>query len=203
MKIPRREETESFLAEAGRMNPGPWVQHSREVAKAAQAIARRHPRLDADAAYILGCLHDIGRRFGVTDMRHALDGYTFLHGQGFDDAARICLTHSHAVKDINAVASRWDCTPAEYAFVRDYLAAVEYNDYDRLIQLCDALALPSGPCLMEKRLVDIALRYGLNDFTLPRWQACFELQRHFEQIIGGSIYALLPEVVENTFGALG
>ena len=29
-----------------------------------------------------------------------------------------------------------------------------YDDYDRLVQLCDALALPSGFCLLEKRFVD-------------------------------------------------
>lgn len=32
-----------------------------------------------------------------------------------------------------------------------------YDDYDRLVQLCDSLALPSGFCLLEKRFVDVAL----------------------------------------------
>ena len=33
----------------------------------------------------MGLLHDIGRREGVTGMRHTLDGYRYLLEQGFDD----------------------------------------------------------------------------------------------------------------------
>lgn len=69
-----------------------------------------------------------------------------------------------------------------------------------LIQLCDALALPGGFCLIEKRLVDVALRHGTNPYTIPKWKAFLEIQREFEETIGGSIYALLPGVIENTFG---
>ena len=74
-----------------------------------------------------------------------------------------------------------------------------YDDYDRLVQLCDALALPSGFCLLEKRFVDVALRYGTPPATIPRWKKILELRRHFEEKTGGSIYALLPGIVENTF----
>ncbi len=95
MKIPTRVEAEGFIEEAGKMNPGPWVEHSLYVAKAAEAIARTHPRLDAEAAFVMGILHDIGRREGIAGMRHVIDGYTFLMEKGFDEAARICLTHSY------------------------------------------------------------------------------------------------------------
>ncbi len=50
----------------------------------------------------------------------------------------------------------------------DFLAKTEYDDYDRLLQLSDALALPDGLCLIEKRLVDGALRHGVNAFKLPK-----------------------------------
>jgi hypothetical protein len=53
---------------------------------------------------------------------------------------------------------------------------------------------------MEKRLLDVTLRYGPNDFTTRKWQAFFKIQRDFEEVIGKSIYSLLPNVVENTFG---
>jgi len=88
----------------------------------------------------------------------------------------------------------------ERKFVKDYLAGIEYTEYDRLIQLSDALALPSGFCLIEKRLMDVALRYGLNDYTLLKWKATLNLQQEFEQAIGQSIYGILPGVVSNTFG---
>ena len=104
MNIPSFEQAEAFIKEAQRLNPGPWVQHSFFVGKAAESIAQHHPRLDSQTAFILGYLHDIGRRSGVADMRHTLDGYHFLAEKGFDYAARICITHVFPLKHINSVA---------------------------------------------------------------------------------------------------
>ena len=200
MNIPDLAEAEQLLAEAEARNPGPWVAHSRYVALAARNIAEVHPDLDAEAAYILGLLHDIGRQEGVTDNRHMLDGYTFLGRLGYLDAARICLTHSFPLQDVRATGGRWDCSDEEFSFVKTSLHGLEYDDYDRLLQLCDALALPSGFVLIEKRLLDVSLRYGVNSFTVAKWQAFLNLQAYFEKAIGGSIYRVLPGVVETTFG---
>ena len=71
-----------MLHEAEALNPGPWVAHALHVAEAASAIAGAHPEMDGETAYILGYLHDIGRRAGVTGMRHVLDGYNYLHSLG-------------------------------------------------------------------------------------------------------------------------
>ncbi len=201
MRIPDRATAEMLLREAGACNPGPWVNHSRRVAEAAQAIAARLPGLDPEAAYVLGLLHDMGRRAGVTGMRHVLDGYRHLAALGYEDAARIAMTHSFAVKDLRAIFGAWDCTAEELRFIEQYLAAVEYDDYDRLIQLCDALAMAEGFVLMDKRMVDVALRYGgLNDRILAKWRTTFDIKRDFEARMGCSIYSLLPGVVANTFG---
>jgi hypothetical protein len=197
--IPSLEQAESYLIEPGQLNPGPWVSHSRYVANAARAIALHHPHLDPDCAYILGSLHDIGRRFGVSGMRHVLDGYRFLASEGHEQAGRICLTHSYPLPGEPVGASPWDGSDEELEFVRDYLAGIEYDDYDKLIQVCDAIALPTGYCLMEKRLVEVAMRYGLDEHTLQRWQAYFVVKNEIEQAIGASIYRLLPGVIENTF----
>ena len=104
---------------------------------------------------------------------------------------------------LTAVAAQtgaWDCPPQEKRFVQEYLDGLEYDDYDRLIQLCDALSLPGGPCLLEKRLVDVALRHGVNALTLAKWRAYVELRRDVEARAGTSVYRLLPGVVETTFG---
>ncbi len=133
-------------------------------------------------------------------MRHVIDGYNFLIDEGYPDAARICLTHSYPLADVNAGSSPWDGSTSERKFVAEYLAKIEYTPYDRLIQLCDAICLPTGPVLMEKRLLDVTLRHGPNAFTTRKWQAFFDIQKEFEKAIGKSIYSLLPNVVENTFG---
>ncbi len=190
-----------MLLEAGNRNPGLWVAHSQHVALAAETIARHHQQLDPENAYCIGLLHDIGRQVGPTNMRHVLDGYRFLTDLGFPDAARFCLTHSFVIQDVHAHAGVWDCSPAELEFVRTELAIVRYSEYDRLIQMCDALALPQGFCLLEKRLVDVALRHGINEYTLPRWRATFALRQHFDQAVGRSIYELLPGIFETTFAS--
>jgi putative nucleotidyltransferase with HDIG domain len=192
MLLPCIEESHVLLHEAEKLNPGEWVPHSLFVARAAAAIAAAMPDMDADAAYILGLLHDIGRREGVMDVRHAITGYRFLKGLGYPAAARICITHCFPLQDIRAVGDNWDGSPQELQFIAAYIQPLVYDDYDRLIQLCDALAKPDGFCLLEQRFVDVALRRGINEFTLDRWRATFDIQRQFETVCGTSIYRLLP-----------
>ena len=202
MDYPSIEQTHQLLEEAEAISPGPWIKHSYLVGQAARLIAERHYALDQSIAYVLGCLHDIGRRDGATSMRHVLVGYHIMIGYGYPTAARISITHAFPVKDIYAVHGEWDCSQAEMEFVQQYLNQITYDDYDRLIQLCDAVSLTSGYSLIEKRLVDISLRRGLSERILPRWKAYMQLKEGFENEIGCSIYALLPGVVENTFGDL-
>lgn len=114
-------------------------------------------------------------------------------------AARICITHAFMIQDIQSSIGTFDMPEDDREFIRQYVNCSVYDDYDRLVQLCDALALPSGFCLLEKRFVDVAMRYGTNDYTIPRWKAILAIMDHFEQIIGGSIYTLLPGVIENSF----
>jgi hypothetical protein len=203
LQIPTLQQAEALLSEAGARNPGPWVPHSRNVAEAAQRIAARVPGMDGEAAYVLGLLHDMGRREGVTGMRHVLDGYRRLSQLGYEHAARINMTHSFANGDIREVFGEWDCSDEELAFIEAYLARIEFDDYDRLIQLCDALAMADGFVLMEKRLVDVAVRYGaevgVSAYSIRKWRKKFEIRADFERRLGCSIYDLLPGVVENTF----
>ena len=198
--VPSIDEATLLLDEGRIFNPGPWIEHSLNVGKAAELIAELDEELDKDIALVLGMLHDIGRRYGKTYMRHSIDGYNFAIGKGYNLLARISITHCFPYKNVDEVCGKWDCTDLEYAFVKEYLDNIEYSDYDKLIQLCDVLALPLGFCLIEKRLVDVVLRYGFSKYTIEKWKSTFEIQRYFEERIGMSIYNILPNVVENTFG---
>lgn len=73
------------------------------------------------------------------------------------------------------------------------------TEYYKLIKLCDYLSLASGFALIEKRLVAISLRGGINEYTLPTWKSTFENKQYFEEKIRKSIYSLLPNIRENTF----
>lgn len=202
MQIPSRAEAEQLLQAAAQSNPGLWPSHVRYVALAAQAIAAHHPELQPEVAYVLGLLHDIGRG-KPGRIRHIVEGYNLLSHLGYPDAARICLTHGYPLKTLDADVDpphKWDLSQEEVAFVRSFLEHAEYTEYDRLIQLCDSLALPTGFCTLEKRQFDIALRYGVGDWSVRRWQAYLGLLEHFNQAIGRPVYSLLDGIVENTLG---
>ena len=190
---------EEVLIRAHEANPGPWADHSRYVALACRNIARRCPHLDEETAYVYGLLHDIGRHAGVTSERHLIDGYRYCTERGWEKAAQICISHAFMVKDIASSIGVFDMPEEDKRFMDEFVRNAVYDDYDRLVQLCDALALPTGFCLLEKRFVDVALRYGTHPFTVARWKAVLDIKAHFEQIIGCSIYDLLPGVIENSF----
>lgn len=194
MNLPSLYEAEQLIADAERRNPGPWVSHSLFVSRAAEMIASADPSMDSQAAAVLGLLHDIGRREGVTGMRHVLDGYNYLMEMDYPAAARISLTHSFPTKNAAEGAGGWDGTIEEFQFVQNHLDQIQYDLYDHLIQLCDSLALPDRFCIMEQRLVDVVMRYGFSEYTIPKWKAYFAIKSEFEQRINGSIYAVLPGI---------
>lgn len=191
MSLPTLIEAEKLLHDAEQRNPGSWIGHSNTAAFCARAIAERCDNINADTAYILGLLHDIGRREGVTDMRHIVDGYRYMKSLGHDICARICLTHSFPYKDIRSYNGQNDCATEETEFIKSFLDNAEYDDYDRLIQLCDALALPDGATYIEKRLVDVVMRRGFNDLTIQKWKAFLDLKGYFDKKTVTDIYKLI------------
>ncbi len=206
MKLPDDISVKSWLKEGYKRNPGPWVKHSEQVANAAQIIATRIDNLNDNTAYMMGLIHDIGRIEGIAQERHTIDGYNFLKANGFEKLARICITHCFPNKNIDANIGVWDCNEKELEFIKTFLGNCEYNDYDRLIQLCDCFSMEDKYVLIEKRLIDVVLRYNLKNQVslrvpiLEKWQKYLELKDYFTKIIGKSIYSLLPNVIENSFG---
>lgn len=193
-----RAIAEEALKEAEHANPGPWAYHSRYVAMACRNIACRCPGLDGDLAYIYGLLHDIGRYAGVTSERHLIDGYRYCMERGWEKAAQICITHSFMVKDISSSIGVFDMPPEDKAFLAAFVEKAVYDDYDLLVQMCDALALPTGFCLLEKRFVDVAIRYGTHPAMAERWKVILRIKEQLEARMGCSIYDCLPGVVENS-----
>ena len=192
------QQANEQLQTAYQKNPGPWVEHSRSVAENARRIAEHTDCLDPDTAYTMGLLHDIGRAAGISGIRHIFDGYDRMNELGQPTIARICLTHSFPLKNIHAFQGSFDCSKQQLAFLQRFLDSCSYDNYDRLIQPCDALSLPSGACILEKRLVDVALRHGVNDLSLEKWRAFLQLKQHFDRLCRCNLYTLLPNVLENS-----
>lgn len=188
---PSRSEAEALLCEAEACNPGPWGDHSRTAAHCAACIARCCG-LDPDKAYVLGLLHDIGRRFGKRHLGHVADGFAYMTQLGWDEPARVCLSHSFPDQSLDSYVGRRDTTPAETALLERELGRMEYDVYDHLIQLCDALAGSEGVLEIEARMEDVRRRYGA--YPQTKWDANLALLRRFERACGGqSIYDVVDK----------
>ena len=194
-----KQTAELALEKASESNPGAWVDHSRYVAEACKNIAWHCKHLSAGQAYIFGLLHDIGRYAGVSSEKHLIDGYRYCMERGWEKMAQICISHAFMIQDINTSIGKFDMNDEDYLFMKEFVENAVYDDYDRLVQLCDSLALPTGFCLLEKRFVDVTLRYGIHPATIVRWKKVLEIKEIFEKEIGRSVYSLLPGVVENSF----
>lgn len=195
-----RAFAETLLEKCVAKNPGPWREHSYAVAQAAEKIARAvnenaaatgstTPLLNPDFAYTCGLLHDIGRQMGYTYMAHVYDGYHFLKNLGYDQLAKICLTHSFNLHNIDDYIGKIDITDSQYEEIKTLLAATEYDDYDRLIQLLDSTCGADGTKNMEARMNDVKQRYGY--YPEGKWNKNFELKDYFEKLMGRDLYEVI------------
>ena len=74
---------------------------------------------------------------------------------------------------------------------RAALALKLSNDYDKLIQLCDAVATDTGFVLPEQRFVGLVFKYGFNSFTIQKWKAVLQLKKDFSERLNEDVNLLL------------
>ena len=189
--IPSREEAERMIREAEAINPGPWGDHCRVAAHCAERIAARCEGMNPDKAYVVGLLHDIGRRFGGRHLGHVADGYSYMMSLGYDEVARICLTHSFNNQSMDGYIGKIDTTEEELALIQTELAKITMDDYDRLIQLCDSLAGAEGVLDMEERMGDVKRRYGY--YPEDKWNINLELKKLFEDRMQADLYVVVDK----------
>ncbi len=185
---PTVQEAEGLIKTAEERNPGPLGDHSRTAAFCARRIAEK-VGLDGEKAYVLGLLHDIGRHFGVRHLGHVYDGYRYMMDLGYPDAAKICLTHSFNQPKLEVYIGKFDISQEQQQELQALLHATVYDDYDRLIQLCDCLAGNGQVMDMEARMLDVKKRYGF--YSQEKWDTNMALKRYFEEKAGMDIYELL------------
>jgi hypothetical protein len=191
--LPTKEQAIDLLNQGYEKNPGPWKDHSIIVAKCAYYIAQKCTSINPEKALIFGLLHDIGRREGVTHLAHIIDGYHYLMSLGFDEPARICITHSFAIKDINTAIGTNDISNNEYNEICKLLEMYVYDDYDLLIQLCDSISFATGSGNIIERMNDVKKRYG--NYPKNKWDKHIEILNYFENKTGLDINHLGIDLV--------
>jgi len=198
--FPSKHEAELLLQAGYDENPGLWVDHCKITARAAETIANKCS-MDAERAYVSGLLHDIGysefRDFKGRTC-HIILGRDKMLNKGYGAIARICLSHSFTLKEIGAYGgsdTNWSETEKES--IINFLANTDFNDYDKLIQLCDSLATAESVCLMEKRMMGVVRRHGFSEYTVRKWEATFALKKYFDSLCGESIYNFFADEIVN------
>ena len=186
---PSKEEADNLLKEAEQCNPGPWADHCRTAAMCAEKIALLCDGMDSEKAYVLGLLHDIGRKFGFKHLGHVYDGYQYMRELGYKDVAKICLTHSFSAQDFQLYIGRFDISEEQQEELKQALSMAVYDDYDRLIQLCDCLSGAECVMNMEERMANVKRRYG--KYPQEKWDANMGLKRYFEEKAGKDIYEIV------------
>ena len=189
--LPTKEKAEEILKEAERCNPGPWGNHSRTAAHCAERIAFYCDDMDSEKAYILGLLHDIGRKFGVRHLGHVSDGYSYMMSLGYDEVARVCMTHSFTDGTTKDYVGKFDTSEEELELIQTTIKNIELDEYDKLIQLCDAMAGSEGVMNMEDRMNDVRRRYGY--YSRQKWDSNMALRNHFEQKMGLDLYVAVEK----------
>ena len=90
---------------------------------------------------------------------------------------------------VSKYIGKFDITEEETEELRLALAAMKFDEYDKLIQLCDSLAAAEGVVDMKERMEDIRRRYG--QYPQSKWDKNMELKTYFEQKAGKDIYTVV------------
>ncbi|MCM1048384.1 MAG: HD domain-containing protein [Clostridiales bacterium] len=186
--IPTREKAEELLRDAEKCNPGDWGKHSQVVAMCAEKVAAACKDMNPEKAYVLGLLHDIGRKFGIKHMGHIYDGYRYMTELGYDEVARICLSHSFSIQRLEDYVGNRDITVEQQEELYKLLNEMVYDDYDKLIQVCDSLA-GTEVVDMEERMADVKRRYGA--YPQDKWDKNLALKAYFEEKMQRDIYEVV------------
>ena len=167
-----------------------WITHSICVANTASVIAKEL-NLDVEYAKTLGYIHDYGKAVGDFS-KHDMNGFNYLKDLGYDEEYySICLTHGYLNNDVMCAAGG---IPRDIPFRAEYIKTHEYSIYEKLICLCD-LMCAQEVIGIDKRLIDIIIRYGAYSNTQYHVKEVYKLKKYFDDLLGYNLYNLFPEMM--------
>lgn len=168
-----------------------WIDHSICVGYVAGVIAKAL-NLDEEKAQTLGYIHDIGKKVGPFHL-HIINGYYYLKKLGYDEEyCSISLVHSYL--NNNAYCTAGGIPKNEK--LKNYIKNHDYTIYDKIINLSD-LMCTDKICTLEKRLIDVIIRYGIFENTKYHIEEACKLKSYFDKKLGYNLYDLFDEIKEN------
>jgi putative nucleotidyltransferase with HDIG domain len=205
IKIPSREQALKYLLEAYESNPRhyPWHHHCINAAKLASAIAKV-AKLDVEYAFIVGLMHDIGRRYVCTNhtfegerRAHEILGYEFMKQEGYPEIARICLTHTLQNPDVTCKNTQvvFFNNDKDLAFVAEFLRHHKIDIYDKLIQMVDMIARENLWKTIENSMQNVINFYGSSLGQEIKVNNLLQMKVEFDELCGQDIYQIAEQVI--------
>ena len=109
--------------------------------------------------------------------------------RGYEKAARTALSHSFNRKKMEDYIGKFDISEEKQEELKNLLDAMEYDEYDYLIQLCDSIAVADGIVSLEERMNDVKSRYGY--YPQDKWDRNMALKEYFEKKTGKDLYTVV------------
>lgn len=190
MKLTSNKALEMLNDAKGKTITDLWITHSICVANTASIIAKEL-NLDVEYAKTLGYIHDYGKAVGDFS-KHDMNGFNYLKDLGYDEEYySICLTHGYLNNDVMCAAGG---IPEDIPFRAEYIKNHKYSIYEKLICLCD-LMCAQEVIGIDKRLIDIIIRYGAYSNTQYHVKEVYKLKKYFDDLLGYNLYNLFPEMM--------
>lgn len=179
--------------EEGSVAPSLLRQHSLLVATCAEILATKIHGMDSKKAYALGLLHDYGKVVNekAHNLFHGLSGYKIMKELGYDEVAKICLTHTFIDKEFK-YEDYITYPKEELTTCKKLLKEIDYDEYDKLIQMSDMMVTVVGFKTLKERMIFIREKYKLCGLTMKKkYRQVLKLKDHFDKLCGCDIYKLL------------
>ena len=170
-----------------------YVFHTKGIAESCEIIAKQIAGLNTEKAYVLGLLHDYGKKYPEKELGgfHGRYGYEEMKQMGFPDVARVCLTHSFYSSDFNKENYK-NYSSKDLDWAKEKLKNIIFDDYDKLVQLCDMFFEGLNKVTFEKRFEGIMKRHNLSFENITNlYYYAEENKKYFDKKCGTDIYKLL------------
>lgn len=129
--IPNKDKIIDYLEKAFRDKSDRWIIKSWLCGKTAEKMAK-DLGLDPDIALASASLAQIGK--SSTSENNFIEGFKILRADSYFFPAKVAISQSFPLKDLELYKDIYDLDPKEEEFIRNFLYRYDYTDYDYLVQ---------------------------------------------------------------------
>lgn len=129
--IPNKDKIIYYLEKGFRDKSDRWIIKSWLCGKTAEKMAE-DLGLDPDIALATASLAQIGK--SSTSENNFLEGFKILRADSYFFPAKVAISQSFPLKDLELYKDIYDLDPKEEEFIRNFLYSYDYTDYDYLVQ---------------------------------------------------------------------